>query len=489
MKNIIHVPNGSRYEENGWVRINIKGTPSQRGFAYGQLIKDLMPDIIKAMDFVMMDDYGVALDVMKNLIYDIFSPIVTNNYPELMEEIQSITKGIGKRDIDLQFVFFWNCYYSLGYVFGKLPEIIKSDPGLSNKYGDIFPSGISGGASEGGAGDKCSAFIAVGNWTEDGKIVCAHNTFDNFIDSQFVNVMLCVKPEKGNSFIMQCAPGQVSSGTDYYVTSNGFIVTETTIGGFNQFKLLNPVFCRIRNAVQYSKSLDDFVKFLEDGNSGDYANSWLIGDTRNNEIMRIELGLNFVNIERKKNGYFIGFNAPYDGRIRNLECSNTGFNDIRRHQGARKVRLEQLMKEHKGKITVEIGQEILGDHYDVYLNKVNPCSRTCCSHYDLDQREYMSQSDRPLPYQPRGALDGIVSSTALAKRMGLSARWGSSCGLPFHAKEFFERNIQWKHQEPYVIDRPYQPWTTFACVKRKNMQTGKRRTAKRKGKQTRKANP
>ena len=101
----------------------------------------------------------------------------------------------------------------------------------------------------------------------------------------------------------------------------------------------------------------------------------------------------------------------------------------------------------------------------------------------------MSQSDRPLPYQPRGALDGIVSSTALAKRMGLSARWGSSCGLPFHAKEFFERNIQWKHQEPYVIDRPYQPWTTFACVKRKNMQTGKRRTAKRKGKQTRKANP
>jgi len=46
--------------------------------------------------------------------------------------------------------------------------------------------------------------------------------------------------------------------------------------------------------------------------------------------MRIELGLKFVGVERKKEGYFIGFNAPYDPRIRNLECTNTGFDDIRR---------------------------------------------------------------------------------------------------------------------------------------------------------------
>ena len=66
--------------------------------------------------------------------------------------------------------------------------------------------------------------------------------------------------------------------------------------------------------------------------------------------MRVELGLEYVNVERKKNGYFIGFNAPYDARIRNLECVNSGFDDIRRHQGARKVRLEELMEQHKGKI-------------------------------------------------------------------------------------------------------------------------------------------
>ena len=123
------------------------------------------------------------------------------------------------------------------------------------------------------------------------------------------------------------------------------------------------------------------------------------------------------------------------------------------------------MEQYKGKIDRHIGEEILADHYDVYLNKINPCSRTCCSHYDLDDRAFVSDPTRPLPYQPRGALDGIVSDSSLAKKMGLSARWGSSCGLPFNAKDFCTRNIQWAQQEPYLKDRPYQPWTIFTSAK------------------------
>jgi hypothetical protein len=93
-----------------------------------------------------------------------------------------------------------------------------------------------------------------------------------------------------------------------------------------------------------------FAYILLKENSGDYANSWLFGDINTNEILRLELGLKYHSTERTKNGYFIGFNAPYDPRIRNLECANTGFDDIRRHQGARRVRLDDLMDEYKGKI-------------------------------------------------------------------------------------------------------------------------------------------
>ena len=67
------------------------------------------------------------------------------------------------------------------------------------------------------------------------------------------------------------------------------------------------------------------------------ANTWLVGDTKTNEIMRLELGLKFYKDDYTMDGYFAGFNAPLDPRIRNFECENSGFADIRRHQGARQI--------------------------------------------------------------------------------------------------------------------------------------------------------
>jgi hypothetical protein len=329
---------------------------------------------------------------------------------------------------------------------------------------------------EGGSAERCSAFIAVGDWTSDGKIVCAHNNFSNFIDGQLAKYVIDLKPTKGHRILMMGFPGWIWSGTDFFVTSGGILGTETTIGGFISYQNNIPISCRIRNAMQYGNTLDDYERMLLDGNSGDYANSWLFGDTNKNEIMRIELGLRFHNTERTKNGYFIGFNAPYDARIRNLECVNTGIDDIRRHQGARKVRLADLMDEWKGQLNIEIAQKIIGDHYDVYLNKENPCSRTCCSHYELDAREYMSDQSRPKPFQPRGALDGNVVDSIMAKAMSFSLRWGNSCGMPFDKNKFCDENRVWDYLRDYLEDRPQQPWTTFSVT---NVKThGK--TAKRK---------
>jgi len=469
MNNITKTKNGYRYEENGWIRVNIYGKPSEIGYAHGYLLAKELQKVLEMLSFSVLNSTGIERDIIADIMYDLYYNRIQEKYPEIIEEIEAICKGAKSQGTNITFkqLFLWNIWYSVDYIMPKLPELINNNVELKHKYGDIFENTNAGkGAREGGARERCTGFIAVGDWTKDGKIVCGHNTFDNFVDAQYCNVMMYIKPTNGNSWIMQTGPGQVSSGTDYYVTSNGFIVTETTIGGFNAFKLLDPIFCRIRKAVQYSKKLDDFVEILKDGNGGDYSNAWLIGDTKNNEIMRIELGLKYVNVERKKNGYFIGFNAPYDLRIRRLECSNTGFQDIRRHQGARHVRLEQLMEEHKGKITVEIGQDIIADHYDVYLNRINLCSRTCCSHYELDPREFISQEGRPIPYQPRGAIDGIVSNSELAKKIGLSARWGTSCGTPFIVKEFIDRNIQWRDHEKYLIDRPFQPWTEFSGLKK-----------------------
>jgi hypothetical protein len=119
------------------------------------------------------------------------------------------------------------------------------------------------------------------------------------------------------------------------------------------------------------------------------------------------------------------------------------------------------MEEYKGIINLEIAKLIISDHYDVYLHKENPCSRTVCSHYDLDPREFMSDPARPKPFQPRGAIDGSVVDTEMAKNMSFSMRYGNSCGIPFIVNEFIDKNRQWKHLEPYLFDRPTQPWTDF----------------------------
>ena len=217
--------------------------------------------------------------------------------------------------------------------------------------------------------------------------------------------------------------------------------------------------------MQYGATLDDYVEILLKGNSGDYANTWYLADINTNEIMMFELGLKYHNIERTKNGYFIGFNGTFDPKIRNMECTNQGFFDVRRHQGARRVRLNDLMEGNKGKINLEMAKKLIADHYDVYLKKGNnPCSRTVCSHYELDGREYMSQADRPLPYQPRGAMDGFVVDSTMAKNMSMCGRWGSSCGIPFDAEKFFDEHRQWITQKPYVDSRPTQPWTDFKVM-------------------------
>jgi len=449
---MIKVKNGISYEMNGWLYVSIKGAPKERGYAYGFLVANEFKQIQKMLTFNLYQEYGQTWDFFIDAGKTVLKPTIMSKFPEFYEEMEGFADGCnaGGTPTNIDEILAWNNLFTL--TDSWYPNMNASDSSKPRHLG------------EGGAKDRCSAFIAVGDYTEDGKIIVTHNNFSNFIDGQYGRVVIDISPSRGNRMLIQGFVGMIWSGTDFFVTSKGIIGTETTIGGFLPYENNYPISCRIRHAMQYGNTLDDYVDILLKENSGDYANSWLFGDINNNEIMRIELGLKYSNIERTKNGYFIGFNATYDPRIRNLECSNSGFDDIRRHQGARRVRLTDLMDEHKGKINIDIAKLIISDHYDVYLNKENPCSRTVCSHYDMDAREYMSDPSRPKPYQPRGAIDGNVCSSAMAKKMSFELRYGNSCGIPFNKSKFCNEHREWKYLEPYLHDRPQQPWTIFTIT-------------------------
>lgn len=122
------------------------------------------------------------------------------------------------------------------------------------------------------------------------------------------------------------------------------------------------------------------------------------------------------------------------------------------------MRLTQLMEEHHGQIDVEVGKEILADHYDVYLQKENLGSRTVEGRYDLDAFEYWPAR---LPFAPQGAVDGKVMDSDMARDLSFWARWGSSSGMPFDAAQHLGEHPQWDHLAGYLKDRPAQPWTLF----------------------------
>jgi hypothetical protein len=417
------------------------------------------------------------------------------------EEKKYTSDGRKLIDIDFDIIFLMNCVVTVGYVYSKLPEIFSSNASFekTDSYkeyvGNIKPAhgskekssvlslmGSKTGASEGGA-DRCSAFMAVGkSYTSDGGFICAHITFDNYIMGQFDNIILYIDTSSSSTtknpsynLLMQTFAGGIFSSTDFFVTSAKIIGTETTIGGFHAFELHAPSCVRCRKAMQYSGTLDEYITNLRKNNSGDYANTWYIGHTESKdsegnirpEIMRIELGLKYVNVEKKTDGYFIGFNACYDPRIRNLECSNDGFFDIRRHSGARRVTLNEKIKEYTEgakRISIAEAQLIISNHYDLYLEKDNPCSRSICAHYDFDKREYMSQEGRPKPYQPKGAVDAKICTSSLCNKMQFMARWGNACGTDFKKDEFCNLHREWEYQRAYLEDRLRKPWVVCTEV-------------------------
>lgn len=465
---------------DGWIRITIRGKPYERGVAHGQLAAHLFPRVFTVMQFLFVEGYGRDIDFFYDLCDDFFQPIIESRFPKIFQEMKGIADGAKLRVCQ---VILINMYMSFPYFYAHMLRYIDT-PKYRKKYADIIRDEYAISANPVALAartaklnefkDRCSLIMAVGeDWTKTGGIVCGHSSFSNFLDAQFCNILLRIEPESGDghTIVMQSVAGGVFSMTDFFVTSAGILGSETTIGGFNAYELRDPICCRMRECMQYGKSLEDYAERLQKGNSGDYACSWMFGDIHQKRIMRVELGLNYVNIETTKNGVFVGFNSTYDERIRNIECSSSmsmsannatsagdvgaggplGFRNISSSIGNRRVQLEKLAEKYRGRIDTSIAMKILSDHYDHHLSKTVANTRTVCKHGYNDH-------EGASPYKPVGAYDCKVTDSALAEKMTFLARWGPPCGTSFYVKQHMAKHPQWKDWEDYLVDLPKRPW-------------------------------
>ena len=90
------------------------------------------------------------------------------------------------------FLFIYNTDNYFHFLYDSLPYLIsylhiKNDiPELNTgTYSTVKLT-----PKEGGSKDRCSAFMAIGNYTQDGKICCAHNSFDDFLSGQTIRFIM-----------------------------------------------------------------------------------------------------------------------------------------------------------------------------------------------------------------------------------------------------------------------------------------------------------
>lgn len=427
--------------KDGWTVVRIAGNARERGFQHGFLLANEIADAVRKTKVAWIYQSALDWEWLRQHTNTLFGPKLGK---ELSAEIDGMVEGTAAAGtpVDrLDILALNGSTETMGYWWPTIKDSISPNA-LDRKK------------------ESCSSFIATGSMTADGKIVLAHSTWSSYY-YPYSDVVMEIVPDSGARILWQTSPGLVHSGTDFFITSNGIVGSETTIGGFQPFDTSGtPEFVRMRMATQYARSIDEWCDVMKQGNNGGYANAWLVGDINTNEVARLELGLKYVGFERTKDGYYTGSNVAEDLRILRRETDTKELN-IKNPDISRRVRWKQLMKQYKGKITVAHGKQFLADHFDTYLNILEPNARGLCGHFERDNQQFGTDE----PYFPLGAYDGKVVDAAMAKSMTFAARWGAPCGLPFYAKDFHDQHPQYDWTIGLIYDRPSKPWTEVSAKK------------------------
>jgi hypothetical protein len=311
---------------------------------------------------------------------------------------------------------------------------------------------------------NCSAFVAAGSWTRDGRVVIAHNLWTSYLHGERWRIIFDVVPQRGFRILMDGFPGVIASDDDFGINAAGILITETTIAQFAGWDPNGkPEFVRARKALQYANSIDDYVRIMVDGNNGGYANDWLLADRKTGEVAQFELGLKHWKVWRTKDGYFVGSNWARDPQVL---ADETTFDPSNRGSSpnARRERWEQVMKESRGKIDVALAEKFLAEHFDPYEKKATANERTLCGHTDASPRGI--QVWEWDPYYPGGAAQGKATDGRMAEKMSFVARSGHPCGQDFLATRFLAAHPEYKWQAPLLRDMKAGPWTEFRTGQR-----------------------
>jgi hypothetical protein len=430
-----------RPPQNGWIYVHLEGSPAEIGFQHGYLLASEIEDAGKVVKLVLTHDSKKDWAFFRKTAESVLWPHVETQY---QEELRGIVAGLAAKGakLDLWDIVALNAWLELSPYYTNWYD---KQHGAASKMRPVP--------------EHCSAFVATGSYTKDGKPVIAHNNWTEYKEGSRWNIIFDIVPTAGRHIIMDGMPGLIHSADDFGVNDAGIAITETTIGFFHGFDPNGvPEFVRARKAMQYATSIDEFAAIMKDGNNGGYANTWLVADNKSNEIGKLELGLLNVTLAKTNDGVFIGSNFPENPKLIAEETTDYPIADMGISANARRVRWNTLMAENKGTIDLEAAQRFLADHYDTFDKKDEPDERTLCGHIDLSPRG--SKPWQP-PYGPCGAAQNKAADSKLIAAMSFTAAMGHSCGLNFKASGHIKKHPEFRWEHGILRDLNSGAWTAF----------------------------
>jgi len=143
----------SRENKNGWIYVHLEGSPATIGYQHGFLLANDIDTSVQAVKHLLTHetkkDWNFYRDAARNFLWNKLDR-------EYKDEINGIVEGLQAKHLnyDSLDITAYNALEELAYYYvPQVQEKEKAGTGLNKAPGN------------------CSAFIATGSYTSDGKIV------------------------------------------------------------------------------------------------------------------------------------------------------------------------------------------------------------------------------------------------------------------------------------------------------------------------------
>lgn len=396
-----------------------KGTNNEIGYQHGKELGSEILRVIERFAFALENDYGKGWEWFRSFSNEHFYNKIDNNFITELENIAAASSKYYNTHFSKEDLITLNC----------IPEIDSYFSSIGKNNQDMH----------------CSSFIANGEFTRDGDYILGHTTWWRYYVANSFNHLYIIIPEEGFPFAMQSAPGLLFSFTDFYYNSKGIAISETTIDGVNTFNLEGePLFQRLRNAIQYSSTVEDVISSLITNNNGAYANDYLIGSSSG--IALLELGTYNYGIEKKNNGYFVSSNKFQFENLQDeviIKYDSSSDSDTSRF-----LRLRQLI-DLRG-LDPESAKKVLSDHFNYHERKDNPGKNSICGHREIEPG--LDKFDKKPPYFPTGSIDAKIVTGKMAINGSSIVKWGKPCNASFNAETFLSIHPEYSWLRGHLED-------------------------------------